>query len=310
MINTYKNGNLTWIDLDNPTQDEVRKIADQYSIDLLIADELLSPSARPTVDYQDNYVYLILHFPTINDLDHTEYLNVIDKIQEVDFIIGKNFIITTRYSSVDALLEFSKTFEVDSVLDRSELTGHGGYIFFFMIQHLYKSLSNRIESIRDTLIDIEGKIFKGEERDMVVEISRVNRLLLNYRESIMLHKEVLESFEIAGQSLFGKNFSQKSRAILGEYYKVQNSIKSSKEYLDELRSTNDSLLTTKQNEITKILTIMAFVTFPLSLIAGIFGMNTEHMPIVGRADDFEIIVGMMLVLTGIMFLFFRFKKWI
>jgi Mg2+ and Co2+ transporter CorA len=97
---------------------------------------------------------------------------------------------------------------------------HAGYIFFYMIQNLYKNLENRLDHVRDILKDIENQIFSGNERQMVQEVSKLNRLLLNYRESTDLHQEILESFEVAGKKFFGKDFEYHLRSITGEYYKV------------------------------------------------------------------------------------------
>ncbi|MFW5888064.1 MAG: magnesium transporter CorA family protein, partial [Bacteriovoracia bacterium] len=218
MIKEHKYKKLTWIDLDNPTQDEVKDLVTRYNIDALTANELLTPTIRPRVDYHDNYIYLILHFPN----GHNDKDGFKKRIEEVDFIIGKNFIVTTHYTNIDALLEFSKVFEVESILDKSNMTDHAGFVFFYMIQNLYKNLTNRLEHVRDVLADIENNIFKGNERQMVQEVSKLNRLLLNYRESTNLHQEILESFEIAGKKFFGEDFEYHLRSITGEYYKVRS----------------------------------------------------------------------------------------
>jgi magnesium transporter len=70
------------------------------------------------------------------------------------------------------------------------------------------------------------------------------------------------------------------------------------------------MLSTKQNEIMKIFTILAFVTLPLSLIAAVFGMNTTFIPIVGLPNDFWIIIGIMIITSLAMFAYFKYKKWI
>jgi magnesium transporter len=85
---------------------------------------------------------------------------------------------------------------------------------------------------------------------------------------------------------------------------------SSRASLLELRETNNSLLTTKQNELMKTFTIMAFLMLPLSLIAGVFGMNAEHMPIIGNAFDFWIVLGCMLAVVVVFFAFFKYKRWL
>jgi magnesium transporter len=306
MVKEYKHKKLTWIDLDNPTQEEVRNLITKYSIDTLTANELLSPTIRPRVDYHSDYIYLILHFPN----GHNDEKGFNKKIEEVDFIIGKDFIITTHYTNIDALLEFSKVFEVESILDKSNMDKHAGFIFFYMIQNLYKNLENRLDHVRDILTDIENQIFNGNERQMVQEVSKLNRLMLNYRESTDLHQEILESFEVAGKKFFGSDFEYHLRSITGEYYKVRSSMDSTKEYLNELRDTNDSLLSTKQNEVMKILTITNFIFLPLALLAGIFSMNTKTTPIVGHANDFWVVTGSMLIVAVLLFLFFKIKKWL
>lgn len=303
---TYKE--VTWVDLENPTQAEVRELIDEFGIEPIVADELLSPTLRPKVDVHDKFIYLILHFPTayagrITDSDAK-------KTEEVDFIIGKHFIITTHYDVIDALHDFSKVFEVNAILDKTKMGEHAGYVFYYMIQHFYRQLHNRIETVRDEMNDVEHEIFKGNERTMVRSISRLNRTLLTFKESLFAHKEILQSFETAGQTFFGDRFIYHLRGIVGEYFKVASAIEGAKEYLNELRDTNDSLLSTKQSEIAQTLTAMAFVVLPMTLIASIFGMNAEHMPFIGDSYDFYIILSMMGVLTLLIFIYFKSKRWL
>jgi magnesium transporter len=305
MISTYKNKDVTWIDLENPTQDEVRQIADKYGLDPLIANDLLTPSSRPIVEEHPNYTYLIFHFPIASNRKN---YGKITEIQEIDFILGRDFIITNRYMVVDSLMEFSKTFTANSLLDKSHMSEHAGYIFFYMIKGLYEELENRLENLNDLLKDAEEKIFTGKEKIMVTELSHLNRLLLNFKKSIVLHDEIIKDLKEVGLKIYGDDYDKYLRYIYGDYLKISNFINNSKEYLDELRETNDSLLSTKQNEIMKNLTLVTFIMLPLSLVASIFGMNTENMPIIGGDMDFLIVIGLMAGLTGAIFILFRFTK--
>ena len=303
MIIRHQYKNLTWVDLESPTKEEVREIMEEYNIHPLVADELLSPTLRPKVDLYDNLIYLIMHFPVLYNM-HGKSGG-----QEIDFVIGKDFLVTTHYELIDPLHEFSKVFEVNSILDKSNIGTHAGFLFFYIIKELYRGLTVELDHISEELETIEDRIFKGEEAQMVESISRVNRDLLNVKQAIRPHKEVLDSFETAGKQFFGKEFAYHLQSISGEYYKVFNILEGQKETLLDLRTTNDSLLTTKTNEIMKILTIVAFITFPLTLIAGIFGMNAEYIPFIGHEKDFFIILGLMVVTVLMMFTFFKFKKW-
>ena len=110
--------------------------------------------------------------------------------------------------------------------------------------------------------------------------------------------------------MFGADFTHSYEGVMRTFKQVQSQILFLTEIVTELRETNNSLVSTKQNEIMKVLTIMAFITFPLSLIASIFGMNTIDIPLVGQDGDFVIIMGIMGVSTLCMFAFFKYKKWI
>jgi magnesium transporter len=310
MLYTYKHNGITWIDLENPTREEVRSLVEQFGIAPIVADELLAPTARSRADLHGDYIYLILHFPQRITDHHVADIKPNKLDQEIDFVIAKDFIITTRYGAVDSFLEFAKMFETNSILDRSNMAQHAGYIFYYMIRNIYKTLFEEVQNVKDMLTEDEEKIFSGKEREMVAELSKINRLLLYYKDSLSFHREVLNSFEVAGREIFEPEFSYYLRAVTGEYYKVQGALESSRDYLGELRRTNDSLLSSKQNEVMKMIAIISFITFPMTLIAGIFGMNTINTPLLGETNDFWIVVGIMVIMATIILIFFKKKDWI
>lgn len=303
MMTTYKHKKLTWVNLESPTRDDIEKVMRDFSIPILVADELMRPTLRPKVDVYPNLIYLILHFPVYNQ-----------KIQgsdgrEVDFIIGKNFLITTHYELIDPLHEFSKMFEVNSILDKSDMGEHAGFLVFYILRQLYEFSLRQLDHIEQKIKLIEEDIFNGKEKEMVKKISVVNRDLINFRQAIRPHKEILSSFEMAGINFFGESFAYHLSDMIGEYFKVANQLEIQKDTLTDLHETNDSLLSTKTNEVMKFLTIMAFTTFPLALLASIFGMNTKYIPIVGMKGDFWIVISIMSTTVIFMFIFFKKRGW-
>lgn len=305
MLTRHTCDNITWINLTAPTPQEVRSLVKEFDIHPLVAQELLSPTLRPKVDAYKKYLYLILHFPSGNRIDGTQTEH------EIDFIVGKNFLITTRYQAVDTEDAIDEIFAPKNVFPPSGVCEpHAGLLFYKMIKRLYHHVNTELDEIYRELKLIEQQIFEGEEHEMVVEISEMARRLLDLRVATMSHGSVLESFERAGESFFRKDFHYYLGAITAEYYHVFSLLESSHSTLRELRETNDSLLNTKTNDIMRVLTILAFVTFPLSLVASVFGMNTKVLPVVGRDGDFWIIVGGMILATFIFFAFFKYKKWL
>src|SRR4051812_42402009 len=115
MINTYKYSGETWVDIDHGTPEEIHEIMDTYHIHPFVAKELTSITPKPRIEFHDKYIYCILHFPAWKHTHSTD-----NKNQEVDFIIGKDILITARYDTIDALHELSKDLEVDQILEKND----------------------------------------------------------------------------------------------------------------------------------------------------------------------------------------------
>ena len=318
MIKQFRHQDLLWIDATNPTKDELTKLAKDYGIHSLVENELATPSSRSHADLYENYIYTVLHLPacyycksvdTPKKNKKTKEADKIKENEEIDFILGKDFLITIHYEPIQALDEFGQIFEANFGTN-SPTPNHSGYLFFNILMQLYHSLDVGLVFIGDELKKAEKNIFEGKEKEMVIVLSDINRKFLDFRWALKSHPEVLSSLEPALLEFFGEEYRHYLRTLNGAFQKISYSLESLKETFVELRTTNDSLLTIKTNEIMKILTIMAFTTFPLTVFTSTFGMNTQNTPILGRPYDFWIIVAIMLVSVAFMFTFFRHKRWI
>ena len=303
MISKYTYKGLTWVDLESPTEEELTHVTEQYSIPTIVGEEIRDKGVQSKAELHPHFIYLVLYFPHIS---HKSNRSV---EQEIDFIIGNDFIITTHYDFIDALHEFSKTFEVDTILDRGVDADHAGFLFFHLIKALYDHSRYQLNSINTLLKNTEKKIFEGTEGSMVVMISNINRTLLDFRQALRFHREVLASFEVSAKKFFGDTFSYYISAIVSEYNKTQTVLDSHKEILDDLRDTNDSLLANKTNETIRLLTILTFLISPISVISSIFTMNTDFIVIKNLHDLYAILLSM-LGIGLLMFIYFKFKKWL
>ncbi len=303
MINRYHYKDTVWVDITQPTEDDISTVLSEFHIRPSIANELLSPSVKSRVELHNDYIYLILHFPAF------KHSHSFENKQEVDFIVGKNFLITARYDTIDPIDKFAKIVEVNTILDRGIEENCTAVIFFGILQEIYQSLVHELEYIESWLGNIEQGIFAGEEKEMVYSISEVSRNLLNFKKATDFHAEALESLDVYGGKLFAEHFSYHVRRIKNEYSKITHHIQNNWDSMTELRETNNALLSTKQSEIMKNLTIVSFITLPLSLFAALFGMNTSSTPIVGGSNDFWIILSFMALGAATSLVFFKYKRW-
>lgn len=273
----------------------------EFGLDPLIAEELLLPSFKSKVERRGDSVYVILHFPTMHGKSRRLE-------QEIDFVIGKHFLITTRYDSIDPLHTFAKVFEVETVLGK-EGVSHGGHLFTSMLESLYQALGNECTILNQRLRDIEDQVFNGDERKMVVELSQAGRVIHDFRQTLLPHQEMLTSFEGPAARMFGAEFSYYIRSAQGAYKRVERHLENLRDSLFELRETNNSLLSTKQNEVMKNLTVLAFLFLPLTFIGQLLGMSIP-VPLANVPGAFWLVLAGMAVLALSCFIFFKRKGWI
>jgi Mg2+ and Co2+ transporter CorA len=136
---------------------------------------------------------------------------------------------------------------------------------------------------------------------MVTAISRAGRTLLDFKRILIPHEEVFGALQEAGVRQFGKEFNKDVSIISKEYHRARNRIHDDIEALTELRETNNTILSTKQNEIIKIFTILAFITFPLTLIIDMIQADRNIL---------WILVALVCISVVAMFTFFKFKRWL
>ncbi len=306
MISRYTYSGLTWVDLESPSRDEIVLLMEEFSLPNQVGEEMLTSTLRSKVDLYDDFIYVILHFPTGQTRDLVRTTE-----QEVDFILGKNFIITVRYEMIDPIHQFAKLFEKSFLSTKERHMNHAGYVFMEMMKQFYKSSTRELEDIGQAIHEIEVQIFNGKEEAMVKQISQTGRRLLDFRQAIRFHGDVLHSYETASKRFFGDTYEYFASIITSEFNKVNSLLENNRDVLAELQRTNDSLLTTRSNEIMKTFTIMTFVMMPLTIITGIFGMNTvQDIIFIRNMHDFFFVIFAMILIAMVMFTFFRFRKWL
>ncbi len=307
MISTHKYRGETWIDIDSGTPEEIHGLMNQYNIHPFVAKELTAVTPKPRIEFHDKYIYCILHFPAWKHTHKQDHIN-----QEVDFIIGRDVLITARYDTIDALHRFSKDLEVEEILDKEgdRQHRHSHHLLMHMLRGLYTGLFEELSYIDDMTESITSKIFKGEEREMVVKISEVSRTLLNFKRVTDLHHEILEALRHRGEETFGKEFSNDVQAIILDYLKISTTIRSNLEILHELRETNNSLLSTKQSETVKQLTVLGTTLLPMNILTWLFAMRTGGVPLEENPNGFWIIVTTLVAYMLVAYSYAKHKKWL
>lgn len=294
-----------WINIINAGKTEINYLRKHYNFDLthLRAAAASVLAQRPIVFKSQKYLFLILHFPTLKD----------ERIvpAEVDFFIGHGFLVTAHNNNLPALNSFYSLGkkDPDSLLSYSlESSAILLYeILARLIDDCYRLLDNNSLEIKH----VEDLIFAREQKEAVERILLLRRNIINIRKIMQNHKNILKELTKMKSSLVDPVAMKKYyESLVEDSKRLWENLDNQKEMVEVLTSTNESLMNNQMNLIMKTLTVFSVIVFPLTLLAAIFGMNAIKMPLVDLENGFWIIIGVMLIGTIGMIVFFKKMRWI
>lgn len=302
MIERYFHNKITWLDVVNPSQEEIRAILEECNFPRELGNDLTTMTPKTEVFSKKGFLKITLDFPIVKRTD-------INHPHEVKFLVTKSHLITIRFEDIEAIHHFGKEYEVLCML-KGKQKPSAEILFLTMLSYFYDAMYGKLDYLESKLKDIEDEVFLEHEREMVFELSTVSRRLITFRQTISAHEDALEKLSLHMTNAFTVTYKAQCESLMHHYTALTRRTRALMATHDDLRSTNDSLLTTKQNEIMKFLTVISFITFPLMLFTSMFGMNTINTPIVGHRFDYWIIVTIMIVVSVILLIYFKYKKWL
>jgi magnesium transporter len=293
----------SWISFARPNREELDELRERFpEIHPLVLEELLTPTIRPRVVHYEHHLYMVLHFPKV--MPDGETITT----REMDFILMKNTLITVQYDTTMLLEEFMHECEHPEAAKRFGETPI--HLLYYMLRDLFAESLTELDRIQGLIDEIEERVFSGDGKEIARKTSILKRNVLDFRRAIKPELYTFESLRERATEFYGPTVRPFLIDLAGEHQKVWSLLENHEEALDALFETNNALIADRTSTIIKTLTIMAFFTFPLTLISGVFGMNTIYTPLVDKPHGFWIIVGIMIISVIVMVTIFKRKKWL
>lgn len=284
---------VRWIDINNPTENELEWLKEKYGIHPVIIEELRGPSARARVEAYKNYLYFIYYFPLYDTADEASVRT------EIDFIITKDAVITVHYGSIREALQDFSIHNMHSSLE----------VMYDLIQRLMTFQERQLRHIREKVEAIGREIFRDKEKEVLERITYLKRDVSEYRIVVRLQDPILASLIMKGKVFWGDNAEIYLNDLAGDHLKIASQLEDYRDAISDFEDTNNQLMNLKINSVMKTFTSLSFLTFPFMLLAALFSMNTKGTPIVDNPNAFWIVVGVMATLMAIVATYFRRKGW-
>ncbi len=305
MKKVIKHDKATWINIQRPTRKDLNFLNKRFNIHPVVLDELLHPGLRPKVEHYKNYIFMILYYPVYDKEKR------ITTPRELNIIATKDTLITSHYKPIGPVKALFRSCHQQKEAKDSYMADGVGYLLYYILSGFWKNCLTKLVQINRRINKIEKEIFRGQEKEMVLEISLVKTDIINFWRIMEPQNEILDSLMKEGPGFFDQTIVPYFSDLSGTYDQILNGLESYKEVILSLEDTNQSLLSTRINEIIKILTIFSIVLLPLTLISSMWGMNFPvSLPLMYSPGGFWIIVILMLIVSAVMITYFRKKKWL
>lgn len=296
-------GGLTWIHLDTPTADEASALAERFGWHPLDLEDVLSKRQRPKIDEYPEYLFGVLHFPA--------YDKAIQRLNaaELDFFVGPEFLITLPAVELLPVTRLFGRCQEDDELRESLFSKGSGYLLYHVLDDLFDYCFPILDKIGHKLDSIEDEMFEGRAEDVVRDLSNVKQEIISYRKIIKPERSTLRVLEGRVQRYLPEELDLYFDDIVDAAERIWDLLDNYKEVVEGLEQTNESVISHRQNNVLRILTVFSVVLLPLTLLSGIFGMNVDF-PGFGTAEAFWVVIGIMVGVAAGLVGFFRYKRWL
>ena len=306
-IHEIKTKKLRWININNPAQEEIEYLRDEFDFHPLALEDCVTPTHRSKIDEYEKYYFMVLLFP-IYDRKSREI-----RPAEVHFFIGKGFLVTIHDNELPPLVDMFRLCQNSQEARQKHFEESIDMLLYYILEKLLLYIYPMLDHLSLDIDSSEKEIFSGNEKKMVEEILVIRRNITDFRKIMQVHKKTLQkltswlqandNFAITKNDLHYSNLIDHTKEFwdaLGGY----------KEAIEALQETNESLISHRINDIMKTLTVISLTMLPVTVIASIFGMNFKSIPLADSPNGFWILILVNVLVISTIALYFKRKRWI
>lgn len=300
MVQEFSNkttANFRWIDIVNPTLEELQNVATEFNLHATSVQDCLDPDHLPKAEEFDNFIFIITR---IFDIDQKPEADTIQEVsRKIAVFCGKDFIITIHRSEQLFLAQLN---EKQVLQNKCKDLTHLLYLIMNKVILSYEQMEEQLASEIDFY---ESKIFLK---------SRVPNLLKNLyqikRKSSVISRILFLSKSIVHKLQEGERKDPLYRDMLDNFIQLETGFDQINEQINNLLSLYLSISAQRTNEVIRVLTIFSVFFLPLTFIVGIYGMNFKVMPEIDWQYGYFYSITLMVVVTLLIYIWFKRKGWL
>jgi magnesium transporter len=291
---------FTWIGLYEPTEQEFDAIRREFELHELAVEDAIHAHQRPKLEVFGEMVFIVLK--TARYIDPKEVV----RLGEILIFLGHDYIITVRHGEASELHGVRKRLEAEP-----ELLRHGpGAVLHAIVDRVVDDYMPAILGLGQDIDEVENEVFSDTRTNPAERIYKLKREVLEFNRAVGPLVEPVDRLARGHYEVIHPEVRTYFRDVNDHLLRAHEQLEGYRDLLTSVLEANLAQVTVRQNEdVRKITAIVAIVAVP-TMVAGIYGMNFEHMPELEWEFGYPLVVGLMASVCLLLYRYFKRIGWL
>jgi len=299
--------NVVWVDLQGETPEQAREAKDillnVFNFHYLTVEDCLETRNQPKVEAFPDYFYFIVHGVKPEETSPVNFTT-----KELDGYLGENYVITFHVERFRSIKKVKNQIRSNNFVCQRG----AAYLLHQILDQIVDLYMPVVDDFDNTINVIEDRVFqmKRNNTKILEEIMDVRRAVARLKRISARQLDVLYRLSNGEFPQIPQNILPFYRDVHDHLLRISDLSESYGDLVSGLFDIHFSVTANKTNDVMKLLAIFSAIMLPLSLIAGIYGMNFENMPELHSPNGYFLTLGFMLLIALTLLFYFWRKGWI
>jgi magnesium transporter len=294
-------GAFVWVDLAAPSVPESLILSETFAFHPLSVEDARSSLQFPKVEAYDGYLYVVLHGMLFEGTEHCFATH------DVDFFVGPTYLVTVHNGASRSIAELR-----DHCTRNTRILSEGPVALFHrIVDAMVDHYRPEVDKLEDRIDDLEQAIFDNPHQGLARAILQEKREVAGLRRIVTPQRDVIARLARRDFVDISTEMSFRFRDIYDQLVRIADDVLVFQDRITGMLDAHLSNVSNRLNEVMKVLTVWSVIILPLTLLAGLFGMNVPlpHFPGSDRMQFWWLVAISLAVIVG-MLAYFRRRRWI
>ena len=302
LIDEWKSGGgvKMWVDIGDPRQEDLEPLLEtRFGFHELAAEDALSAKTLPKYDRFKNYDFFIFRAVDVNLSKHGSQTYKLAAFLSGDFLFTVH---SERMTAVDHVMERLPS-------DKRILSNGTDFLLYNIVDDMVDGHFPLLEKLEECIDNLQDDIFRDARPAHLDELLHLKRDANILRRVSLPQRELLNQISRGDAQFIQPQHLIYFRDVYDHMFRISETIDVERDLMAGTMDAYLSVVANRTNDIMKVLTILSVVLLPITAIAGIYGMNFDHMPELHWIRGYPFALGLMAVTAGSLLVWFYRKGW-